>query len=715
MIIISLAFVLTVLLSLIQASNAGCDDYEGWNWVGNSCESIVDGQCDFVNSFFEFNGMRANEACCKCGGGVENNICENEPGWYWGGNPMFTCANSVRTDADCQLISRTFSPFNGKTATEACCVCGGGTHVGPVTPSPTNNPTTSPTTSPTSEPTKSASDHPTSSPTTNPTDSPTEKCFDEPGWYWGGNPIHTCANTLSEAFCDTISDLGSFKGKTAAHACCVCGGGAHIAAPSDPPSSSPSEIFSSAPSRAPCEHDERWYYMGNEEFTCEVVTPAFCPNVNLHPQNGLYASEACCLCGGGIHVTKSPTATPTASPTVKPSVSPTIPEQCTDVPGWFWAGVHSCDVIAPTTCDSISTFFTHNGLTANDACCICGGGLATSTTKPTKTPTASPTIAPTTSPTVSPTDSPTAGPTSEPTANLTSSPTSTPSASDQLATTVCTDESDWYWNNNPNLKCDTISSSDCDAISKFFSHNGMTANDACCICGGGNMSSVTDVTNSPTEGPTKSPTEGPTKSPTEGPTKSPTGGPTTSPSNGPTKSPTEGPTKNPTAEPTAASSLSPTANPTVIPTAQPTGTPTAISNDVPTANPTEAPYIRTCKPNEMMGQTIITYTPEVPRVCFKIILDENGEGAFYGDHRNPSCSKPYDENSHQENKKSYGVYSYIVGNRFQFDAGEKGYSGLLIFRETNQVKKSQMIVTAWIPQALQFKATVLIPSCQPSN
>jgi hypothetical protein len=50
----------------------------------------------------------------------------------------------------------------------------------------------------------------------------------------------------------------------------------------------------------------------------------------------------------------------------------------------------------------------------------------------------------------------------------------------------CVDNPNWHWDNNPTRSCKTMTTSMCAIISQHFpSYDGTTANDACCMCGGG--------------------------------------------------------------------------------------------------------------------------------------------------------------------------------------------------------------------------------------
>ena len=50
-------------------------------------------------------------------------------------------------------------------------------------------------------------------------------------------------------------------------------------------------------------------------------------------------------------------------------------------------------------CDGFGASYAHAGITANDACCVCGGGIRSGTVAPTHHPTKSPTSKPTSAPT----------------------------------------------------------------------------------------------------------------------------------------------------------------------------------------------------------------------------------------------------------------------------------------------------------------------------
>lgn len=194
-----------------------------------------------------------------------------------------------------------------------------------------------------------------------------------------------------------------------------------------------------------------WYAIGDRCENWAAVTGA-----NVH----------CCICGGGSNGPPSPTP-PSPSPP-----SPTPPNECTDSPiGWYdsdgenfncewYAQGTNCEVYGDDYADA-------NGITANIACCVCGGG----TTNPTPN-TKAPTKAPTSSPTKAPTKGPVASPVTSPPAPSPVAPPSPP--------TGCVDTPGWQdyygdgcdWYENEENGCEIWGAS-------------LGANENCCVCGGG--------------------------------------------------------------------------------------------------------------------------------------------------------------------------------------------------------------------------------------
>ena len=189
-----------------------------------------------------------------------------------------------------------------------------------------------------------------------------------------------------------------------------------------------------------------WYAQGTN---CATYGDSFA-------NNGITANMACCVCGGGAPDGPPATATPTASPTASPTQTPTPPPTCGDEPQWHDSDgiTFNCEWYAQkTNCAVYGDNYENNGKTANAACCVCGGGLDT------PSPTAGPTIATTAEPTVSPT----------------------------AATTQCTDNPDgWFDSDGSVYNCAWYAQgTNCADYGDSYANNGVTANMACCVCGGG--------------------------------------------------------------------------------------------------------------------------------------------------------------------------------------------------------------------------------------
>ena len=146
---------------------------------------------------------------------------------------------------------------------------------------------------------------------------------------------------------------------------------------------------------------------------------------------------------------------------------------------------------------------------------------------------------------------------------------------------------------------DTVSNNRCQVFGNECADpvTGLTANDACCQCGGGLKGSLMPTT-SPSDGPTANvitaiPTNSPSLSITSIPSYISSNRPTSSPSSAPTSSSTESLTSSPSKissnRPTSSPSSTPTSSPTKSLTSSPstelTSAPTAASSDRLSASP----------------------------------------------------------------------------------------------------------------------------------
>jgi hypothetical protein len=111
--------------------------------------------------------------------------------------------------------------------------------------------------------------------------------------------------------------------------------------------------------------------------------------------------------------------------------------------------------------------------------------------EPSSNPTSQPSAEPSLSPTSTPTSSPSAEPTSSPSAHPLITPTAKPSSSPSSVPTLeCFDVNNWYDSDGPGFDCTWYSAKDyCTNYGHLYENFGKTANEACCICGGGSHSS----------------------------------------------------------------------------------------------------------------------------------------------------------------------------------------------------------------------------------
>ena len=264
--------------------------------------------------------------------------------------------------------------------------------------------------------------------------------------------------------------------------------------------------------------------------------------------------------------------------TLSPTASPTVPLPCIDDPvGWY-------DIDGPTydcvwykegnNCEVHGDNYKRLEHTANTACCACGGGARTK-------------VSP--APTVTVAQSPTATPSKLPSSKPTTEPTSSPSG-------VCTDDPvGWYDIDGPIFDCAWYKEgNNCSLFGNNYENFGKTANQVCCVCGGGNDSSppnspISPPTSTPSNTPSKLKSDVPSMLPTKVLTVSPSSGPTPTPSNTPSKLKSDVPSMLPTKVPTA----SPSSGPTPAPSKSPVVSmlPTKVPTVSPTSKPSKSPVV----------------------------------------------------------------------------------------------------------------------------
>jgi len=145
--------------------------------------------------------------------------------------------------------------------------------------------------------------------------------------------------------------------------------------------------------------------------------------------------------------------------TLAPTESPTPERECFDFADYENGAGDGCDWYERGFFNRCSIFGNSRpnaeGVTGNDACCVCGGGQYMLVGTPSAAPTSRPT-APTPAPTGNPTPSPT------------------------IAPTQCSDEPGWV--NSFGNGCEWYGLWRCFLWGDNFENNGLVADEACCVC-----------------------------------------------------------------------------------------------------------------------------------------------------------------------------------------------------------------------------------------
>jgi hypothetical protein len=293
-----------------------------------------------------------------------------------------------------------------------------------------------------------------------------------------------------------------------------------------------------------------------------------------------------------LYLVSGETFSPTAS--LSPSLS------CSDDPeGWYDSDGerYSCEWYASNSnsCANYGDGYANFGKTANQACCVCGGGARG--TAPTKT---------TVSPSISPSES------------ITTPPSAPP-------TEVCTDSPEnWHDSNGTAFNCDWYGKSTdrCSNFGDVYENedDGKTANQACCVCGGGRNQND-QSSSSPTKIPSAMPSDPPTKIPSEMPSDPPTKIPSDMPSDIPTKIASEMPSDPPTKTP----SQMPSDSPTKIASEMPSDPPTKIPSEMPSDPPTKIPSEMPSDPPTKILSEIPTQVPPTQVPSEKLTLTPNSK------------------------------------------------------------------------------------------
>lgn len=109
-------------------------------------------------------------------------------------------------------------------------------------------------------------------------------------------------------------------------------------------------------------YDCEWYAAGDDGDHCGEFGSVQSLNFNRT------AREACCVCGGGFHFTQTTTVTMT-------STTECFDWQPARQKDWSDGQGHTCkyyerELLVKSTCSESENF----GMTASQACCVCGGG-----------------------------------------------------------------------------------------------------------------------------------------------------------------------------------------------------------------------------------------------------------------------------------------------------------------------------------------------------
>eukprot|EP00980_Cylindrotheca_fusiformis_P003493 scaffold781_cov132-Cylindrotheca_fusiformis.AAC.12 len=222
-------------------------------------------------------------------------------------------------------------------------------------------------------------------PTPPPVFVPDPGCKDYEGYVDSYNDGCSWYSFNEPPLCPTYGYLNGgvgFNGITPKEACCHCGGGGER-----DPTMAPSTYVADPrcidfPSYIDSYGDGCDWYQYNDVPGCPRYGQATGATAEYRNSS---ARDACCYCGGGEYLD------PTAAPT-KQTNSPTAfssPENCVDIPGWMDSYGEGCDSymqreVLGCPLNGTQTGGTKfNGTTANEACCHCGGGESYATDAPT--------------------------------------------------------------------------------------------------------------------------------------------------------------------------------------------------------------------------------------------------------------------------------------------------------------------------------------------
>ena len=326
----------------VDGSSYNC----AWYAIGSNCANFGDS--------FENLGTTANQACCSCGGGARDSgtvphpsaspsestfpteVCTDSPQNWHDVNGIFFDCDWYGDGVDRCSNFGDLHEYFGKTANQACCVCGGGND-------------DSPSSSPTKVPSSWSTHVPSGRPSNLPTHVPSVTLSSAPSVL----PSSVPAASSPPASVPTVSGPPATLPT-------VSGPPGSVPTISGPPAISPTvsgppvvtNEESLAPSAACTDDPPGWYDIDGGTFDCDwYASGSRCADFgDLFENFGTVANSACCACQN---------------------------EGCSDIADWHDIDGASYDCAwyaRGNFCTSYGDSYANFGYTANKACCACGGG-----------------------------------------------------------------------------------------------------------------------------------------------------------------------------------------------------------------------------------------------------------------------------------------------------------------------------------------------------